>query len=308
MGIGVGDRHPPRVRRARRVAIATASQVPDLDAEGRLLARCLRDRGVGVAAEVWDDPDVAWADYDLVVIRSTWDYPRKRDAFLQWAGVVSEQTLLANPVAMVEWTTDKRYLDDLVSAGVPIVESSFVGPGDDPHHALIDVEHVVKPTVSAGSKDTLRLSAGQRARSVAHIEAIIESGRIALIQPYLRAVDDHGETALIYFDGEFSHAIRKSSILERDGSLIGGLHAEEEIRARSPSGRELEVGAQAMAVIPGSSTDAPPLYARVDLLPGDQGDPRVLEIELAEPSLFLQHHVGAAAALTAAICRGLPGG
>lgn len=282
-----------------RVALATCAQAPDLDQEGQLLARCLRDQGVRVSPEVWDDDTVEWSDYQLVVIRSTWDYALRRGAFLQWSATVASQTALANPLDLVEWTTDKRYLRDLERAGVPVVGSRFVGPDEDPEHDLLAVEHVVKPTVSAGSKDTLRLSAGQRDRSVGHVEAIIDNGRTALIQPYLAEVDEHGETALIYLQGRFSHAIRKGPILHGDGDLIQGLHAEEEISARIPSTSELAVGSQAIAAIPGSQT--PPLYARVDLLPSEEAGPLVLEVELAEPSLFLEYDEMAATTLATAI-------
>lgn len=286
-----------------RIALATASEVPDLDAEGQLLADRLRERGLEARAEIWDDDSVVWEDFDLVVIRSTWDYPTRRAEFVAWAEEVERRTRLANPARLIRWTTDKRYLQDLAEAGVPIVESVFLAADQGSEHPFLHVEHVVKPSASAGSKDTHRISAGRPERSRECVEAIQRSGRTALIQPYLPAVDVEGETALIYLDGQFSHAIRKGAILRADAAAVEGLYAEEEIESRVPSQAELTVGSRALAAVPGAE-GTPPLYARVDLLPLS-GSPVVLEVELAEPSLFLEHHPQGASPLAEAIRRRL---
>lgn len=267
------------------IALATAADLADLDEEGQALAEELRRRDVDAAPAVWDDPGVDWSAYDLVVVRSTWDYPTRLDEFLGWAERVSAVSMLANPELMLRWTTDKRYLLDLAAAGVPIVPSSFVARGQSSEHPLLDVDHVVKPSVSAGSKDTLRLSPAESERSQAHLKSINDSGRTALIQPYLSGIDTHGETALLFVDGEFSHAICKAAILKPGADLVEGLFAPEEITAREPSAAERAVAHQAIAAIPGEDR---PLYARVDLLPSADG-PIVLELELAEPSMFLSY-------------------
>ncbi|MDO9379582.1 MAG: hypothetical protein Q7T56_12105 [Nocardioidaceae bacterium] len=284
-----------------RIALATAREVADLDDEGRLLASTLRGRGADVVAAVWDDADVDWAAFDLVVVRSTWDYPTRVVEFLAWAAHVEEVSRLENPLALLRWTTDKHYLRDLDAAGVPVVPSEFLEPGDDPAHVLLDVEHVVKPAISAGSKDTLRLGAHERDRSRDHAARLLDAGRGVLVQPYLDAVDDVGETAVVVVDGHASHAIRKGAILRAGAGLVEGLFAEEDISAREPSAAEVAVAERALEAVPG---DAPPLYARIDLLPG-QGGPVVLELELAEPSLFLTTSDGAADRLADAVLRRL---
>lgn len=283
------------------VALATAAEVRDLDDEGRLLAEQLAELGVDAGAVVWDDPSVRWQAFDLVVVRSTWDYAPRRTEFLAWADGLAA---IANPAPLLRWSTDKRYLDDLRAAGVPIVPSLFVTGGDSLEHAFLDQEHVVKPTVSAGSRDTLRIGADDRARSHDHLRSILDGGRTALVQPYLDGVDELGETALIYIDGVFSHAIRKGPLLQPGGGLVEGLFAEEEIRRRDPSEAELAVGERAMAAIP-DRAGGPPLYARVDLLPTTDSGPLVLELELAEPSLFLEHYPDAAGRLAHVIARRL---
>ncbi|MFY0406688.1 ATP-grasp domain-containing protein [Solicola sp. PLA-1-18] len=282
-----------------RIALATAREVADLDDEGKLLASALRERGADVTAAVWDDAGVDWSGFDLVVVRSTWDYATRVAEFLAWAEDVEAVTGLANPLPLLRWTTDKHYLLDLADAGVPIVPSEFLEPGDDPTHGLLDVEHVVKPAVSAGSKDTLLLGAHEADRSRAHAARLLDEGRSVLVQPYVAEVDEAGETAVVTVDGDASHAIRKGAILQRGGDLVEGLFAPEDITAREPSDDEVAVAERALAAVPGGVT---PLYARVDLLPTPDG-PVVLELEMAEPSLFLGFADGAADRLADAVLR-----
>lgn len=280
-----------------RIALATAREVADLDEEGQLLATEIRDQGASVEAAVWDDGDVDWRAFDLVVVRSTWDYATRVAEFLAWAEWVASLTRLENSLPLLRWTTDKHYLRDLDRAGVPVVPSLFVEPGEDAAHDLLGAEHVAKPTVSAGSKDTLRLGPADHDRSVQHVGSLLAHGRSVLVQPYLEQVDSAGETALVYVDGVFSHAMRKGALLHQGADLVDGLFAQEDIRPRDASAAERSVGTAGLAALP---LDGSPLYARVDLLPTPDG-PVVLELELAEPSLFLQHAPGSAQRLAAAV-------
>ncbi|MGI8794657.1 MAG: ATP-grasp domain-containing protein [Acidimicrobiales bacterium] len=279
------------------IALATAAEVAELDEEGQLLASALRERGAQVTPAVWDGADIDWAAYDLVVVRSTWDYAMRRPAYLAWAEQVATVSRLLNAPDLLTWNTDKRYLHDLAHAGVSIVPSQFIDPGECVEHDWLHTEHVVKPSVSAGSKDTLRLGPEDADRSVAHLSAILDTGRTALVQPYLADVDTAGETAMLFCDAEFSHAMCKGAILERGAGLVEGLFAPEVITPRTPSDAEMALGRAAMAAIPG---DEPPLYARIDALPSPDG-PVVLEIELTEPSMFFEYADGSAGRFADAI-------
>ena len=126
---------------------------------------------------------------------------------------------------------------------------------------------------------------------VAHVARLLVARRSVLVQPYLERVDDHGETALMYFNGEYSHAIRKGPLLQRGSGPTQALFAAEEITVRTPDAAELALGARVLRALP----FAPLLYARIDLLRGADGAPCVLELELAEPSLFFAYDAGAAA-------------
>lgn len=286
------------------VALVTCSEVPDLDDEGQLLLSALRARGADAQPVVWDDDDARWDRVDLAVVRSTWDYAPRRAEFLAWAARAASATALLNPLPLLEWSTDKHYLLDLEAAGLPVVPSAFVEVGAAAEHPFLGVEHVVKPAVSAGSRDTLRLGAHEADRSRAHVRAVQAGGRSVLVQPYLAAVDEVGETALVFLDGRLSHAMRKGALLPAGGGLVEGLFAQEEMAPREPSAAEAELGRAVVAEATrrARAAGAPaPLYARVDLLLDDDGLPRVLELELVEPSLFLDHAPGAAERLADAV-------
>ena len=130
------------------VALATCAALPGLDVDGPGLLQALDRVGVDARAAVWDDPAEQWGHFDLVVVRSTWDYTERRDQFVAWARSVPR---LANPAEVLEWNTDKRYLGDLAEAGVPVVPTTWIGP-DDAVALPGEGEFVVKPTVGAGAR------------------------------------------------------------------------------------------------------------------------------------------------------------
>lgn len=282
-----------------RIALATASEVEGgLDAEGMQLRDALRGAGAAAEPAVWDDETVDWGAFDVVVVRSTWDYARRHDEFIAWTQRVSQLTRLHNPADVLAWNTDKRYLRDLAAAGVPIVPTEFLEPGDDPSaHDFLHEEHVVKPVVSAGSKDTLRFTADEPERSISHAGSLLDAGRVVMVQPYLASVDEVGETAVVVIGGTVSHAMRKGPLLTRGMQPAAGLFLQEEMSRRDAAPDELLVAERALAAVPNA---ADLLYARIDLLRAPDG-PVVLELELTEPSLFLDHVPGSADRLAAAI-------
>ncbi|MEV6300842.1 hypothetical protein AB0M02_15640 [Actinoplanes sp. NPDC051861] len=269
-----------------RVALVTCAIFPDLWDDDHPLRDALRERGVIVEAVRWDDTEADWSRYDLTVIRSPWDYVARRDEFVAWASGVPR---LANPADIIAWNTDKTYLRDLAAAGVPIIPTEFVAPGGT-WTPPGEGEWVVKPAVSAGAHDTVRYELpAQLSLAEAHVERITGAGVTAMVQPFLAAVDSAGETAVLCTpdaNGEltFSHAIRKGPILRPAGQGAIDL-GDEEITPRTPSAAELRLAEQVLAAVPGGAKRL--LYARVDMIPGPDGEPRLIELELTEPSLFL---------------------
>ena len=272
------------------IALATCSHFPRGDPDDALLAAALPEAQFAI----WDDTAVDWAAFDLVVIRSTWDYQERRDEFLAWTRSVPR---LVNPHEVIEWNTDKRYLGGLPRA----VHTEYLAPGD-PFTAPAG-EYVVKPTVSAGSRHTARFGPGDEARAAALVEEIHAGGRIAMVQPYVGAVDELGETALLYFDGDFSHAIRKGPILRPGAEPTSDVFAAEEIDPRDPPADERALADEVVAHVRERFGDL--AYTRVDVVRGPDG-PLLLELELTEPSLFFQQGDGAAERFAAALRARLP--
>ncbi|WP_410816023.1 RimK family alpha-L-glutamate ligase [Micromonospora sp. 050-3] len=286
-----------------RVALVTCADLADLDPDDRLVLAPLAARGVAVQTVIWDDPDVDWSSYDLVVLRSPWDYALRRDEFVSWAATVPT---LVNPADVVRWNTDKRYLAELSAAGVPTVPTSWIGPGESWQLPAETGEYVLKPAVSAGSQDTGRYDLADpehRDLAAAHVRRLSEAGRVTMVQPYLRAVDTEGETALLFLAGPeglaFSHAIRKGPMLSGPDLGPDGLYKAEEITARTARPEQLAVAEQTLATVPGGTRQL--LYARVDLIPGLDGEPVLVELELTEPSLFIGYADGAPDRLATAI-------
>ena len=273
------------------IALVTAAAARDLDEDLRPLELAMRNAGARLSIVDWDDAAIVWSDFDLVVLRSTWDYSLRLAEFLRWVDRVTPLTTLVNPGEVVRWNTDKHYLAELANAGVPVVPSTFLEPGDDASRALdaflanAGDEFVVKPSVGAGSRDAQRYARGERDAALAHAKRLLDENRSVLLQPYLGRVDAHGETALVFFAGKFSHAIRKGPLLKRGEGPTRALFATEHITPRTPSADEIAVAMRTLAAMPFGEL----LYARVDLIHGDDGAPRVLELELTEPSLFFEH-------------------
>lgn len=265
------------------VLLATCAELPDGDEDAPRLEAALAEHGLASRWVVWDDPSVDWSG-GLVLLRSTWDYPARRADFLDWVHALS---WVENPADIVGWSTDKTYLRDLAQAGVPIVDTSFAAPGETP--VVPAGEFVVKPSVGAGSRGVGRFAPDRHAQALEHVADLHARGATVLVQPYLNGVDQAGESALIYLDGQFSHAIRKGPMLA--AGVVHPTFAErelfvaEQIGPREPSDAELAVGASTLAAVR-ARFGTTPLYARVDLLPSADG-PRLVELELAEPSLFL---------------------
>ena len=273
-----------------KLALATAIAAFPLDEDLAPLRQACTEAGIDTSVLAWDDTTVSWARFDAVLLRSTWDYTERLPEFLAWCERTSKRTQLWNAPDVVRWNTDKRYLGELAKRGVPVIQSHYLAPGQDPA-GLPDLEEfVVKPTVGAGSRDAQRYVRAERPAAIAHARRLLDQGRHVLVQPYRKAVDEQGETALLFFGGQFSHAIRKGPLLKRGEGPTRALFAAEHIQAREPSAAEHAVAAKVLAALP---FDTLP-YARVDLLPSETG-PQLLELELTEPSVFLPYAPGAAA-------------
>ena len=283
-----------------RVAFATCSEFPQGSPDDAQAAAAL-----GADAVVWNDQAVDWGAYDRVILRSTWDYTFGVDAFLEWCRAVGRERL-RNSADVVAFNADKRYLSELSCPSVP---TAFVAPGE--RMPTLDGEVVVKPNVSAGARNTGRFGVALAEEARALVERIHASGRTALVQPYQRSVDSHGETALVFIAGELSHELHKRPVLAPDevAPVIEGPLAvaramldENLVVARAAADDERALARAIIAEV--SERFGVPLYARVDMVREDGGRPLLLELELIEPRLYFEQAPGAAGRFAAAVLAG----
>ena len=254
---------------------------------------------MAASVSIWSDPSVDWTATPLCLLRSTWDYHERYAEFMAWLDRVAAVTVVRNDPAMVRWSAHKSYLRDLAERGVPVVPTRWLRQGES--HTLDEVtsavgwrDVVIKPARGAAASDVLLvrgLGSGRDAGQ-AHLDRLLAANDV-LVQPYLQSVADQGERALVFFESRFSHAVRKKPF---DTKLS--------IDAGSPrvdvSEEEIAVARAAIDAAPGK-----PLYARVDLLHDDTGRPRVNEVELIEPALYLSAHAPARVAFADAVEREL---
>ncbi|MFF8968429.1 RimK family alpha-L-glutamate ligase [Streptomyces sp. NPDC014995] len=282
-----------------RIALVTYDPRPEPSADRDLpvLLRALGDAGAEAEAVYWDDAGADWSSYDLAVIRSTWDYSWRAAEFTEWLERCAALTRLANPVEVVRWNTDKRYLGQLAETGVPTVPTRYLAPGE-PVGLPSDHEYVIKPTSGAGARFAARYTPDEHDTAVRHLERMHAEGFTAMVQPYLEGIDVEGERALQFFAGRLLHASRKGAVLAPGTPYDADKVAHPDLEVWQPTSAELAVAERALAAVPGTPDL---LYARVDLVDGEDGEPRLMELELVEPNLFLWLHPGSVPRVTEAI-------
>ena len=281
------------------VGLVTYQRLPRLTTDDQLIIPALDLLGAIARPVVWSDTRVRWHRYDILVLRSVWDYSERHQEFLRWIDRVAAVVPVCNPVSLVRWNGHKRYLLDLERWGIPIVPTVVVEAGSDVDLGAIMAEPgwgtvVVKPAVSADARDTRRVSADTLISAQEFVDRL-SADEDLLIQPYREVIGESGEPSFVFVDGEFSHLVRKRPAQGdfRVQEKFGG-HAE--VVSATPG--QLRQAASVLEVLP-----IRPLYARVDMVPRSGSELELVELELIEPSLFLDRWPTAADRLAAAIVR-----
>jgi hypothetical protein len=277
------------------VALVTATKTDDDDFDMPPLVAALEGLGVAPRVLAWDDPAADFSTARLTVLRSPWNYVHKCDAFLAWCGRTARVTRLWNPLPVVTWNSHKSYLLELADRGIPIAPTRLVRRGrplDAAELPRLIAEWgrvVVKPAVSAGSFATIQVGADELTAGLGHLEEQLPA-RDMLLQRFIPAVGTSGERSLVWFDGAFSHAIRKSPRWAGDTEIVSA--------AVPIADDERALAERVLALVP-----SPILYARVDLLRDDAGAPLLMELEVIEPSLFFAQAPGSVERFAAALAR-----
>lgn len=280
------------------VAIVTYAGLPQLDAYDAPILSALTALGLDARPCLWDDPAMDWSTTKVAVIRTTWDSHLRRDAFVAWASKVGKLTRLYNPPDILRWNTHKAYLRELEAKGIPFTPTVWV-----PHRGTVPLEAVMrergwdtvvlKPTVSAGALKTYRFHRSELEAAQSSLDQLAAEGEV-MVQPYLTAFETEGERAYLFFDGAFSHAVRRPPGLKDSPRGFAQPHLFE------PLPEELRLAEDVLAAV-----GQPLLYARVDVATDNAGRTRLQELEATEPSLFLSLDPAAPERLARAIARKL---
>ena len=277
-----------------RLALATCATVPAWEVDDRPFHAALAARGIPATQAVWDDPSIDWTSFDIVVIRTTWDYQEKRDAFVAWAERLAALAVpLHNPADIVRWNTHKSYLRDLERRGVAIVPTEWLERRTRPDVAAICARRgwrraFLKPCVGATSRETLRFDAGDPAAQ-RHVDRLLPLEDL-MLQPYLPRVETDGELSAIFIDGELTHGVRKVPV-------SGDYRVQDDFGAKDSVIDFPDVALARQAI---GAVGRTLLYGRADFLIADEGL-RLTELELVEPSLFFRHAPRTADVLAGAI-------
>jgi len=262
------------------VALVTCSEFPNLGRDDALLLPALAQRGIHARPVPWDDPAMNWSIPKLSVIRSTWDYHHRLTEFLAWAERAAALCSLWNPLEIIRWNTHKSYLRDLEQRGIPIVPTVWLAHGTYADLARLMADHswqtvVVKPAVSASAYATLLVTEETIDQGQSHLSTFLATHDM-MVQPFQHSVTTYSERSLIFIDGELTHAVKRSPEL----SLEPVQSHQNELA--TPQKDEIKLAQNILG-----SVDTPVMYARVDMVRGDNGAIHLLELELVEPSLFL---------------------
>lgn len=234
-----------------------------------------------------------YSRYDVIVVRSTWDYVDDITSFLQCLEqIVKSGTCLENPLKAIQWNIDKRYLKNLESEGISTIPTHYAEDWSD---ALINDLHdlwsspklVIKPTVGASARDTFIIhhSNYPKIKQLYH-------ARPLMIQPFVPTICTHGELSLIYFDGKLSHAIKK---MPTQGDFRVQARFGGKVELTTPELPFVDLAEKALR-----SLNFDTLYARVDMV-WFREQPAIMEIELIEPALYLEYDEPAARCFAEAI-------
>ncbi len=261
-----------------------------------LLDQQLRLRGLESYRVAWDE-EVDWSLFTAAVLRSPWDYVEQQERFSRWLTQVATATQLLNTSQVVRWNIDKRYLGELAEAGFHVLPTRYVDKGESlALSSLVESlgwkEVVVKPVVSASSRNTHRLPQERVAGFESEWQALVQTEAM-MVQPFRSSVLSRGEVSLVHFAGEFSHAVLKRSKTNdfRVQEEFGG-----EVTDYRPTKAELELAGTALDWL-----RELPVYARVDLIMGPDDRPEIIELELIEPELWLRRRTSSPACFADAI-------
>ena len=280
-----------------KIALATCAELPGWEVDDQPLIESLQSKGATVAFPIWNDAHVDWEQFDITVIRTTWDYHLKKNEFVAWCNSVPR---LFNNAAIVSWNTHKSYLRELSKKGVAIAPTVWIETGEKIDAARTMEQFktdrgFIKPQVGACASDTLRFTLDNVKEAQAFLDSQLHQDM--MMQPYIASVETEGELSAIFIDGTLSHGVQKIPV-------AGDYRVQDDFGASDMpytfTRSEVREMNKTLLAVPDYASL---LYARFDYLRSDEGTLLLNELELVEPSLFFRHSEESASLLADAIIK-----
>jgi hypothetical protein len=285
----------------KKIAFVTSSEYLEIAEDDRILAAELETYGIRCIGAAWDDSKINWTLFDLVLIRSCWNYHRAPEKFLQWIDTFRNGTVrMLNPPDLISWNLNKHYLKDLQIKGISIPDTVWLSKTDftaDKLHAILLRKNwsraVLKPCVSASSFRTNVINPSTIKEDKNGLFRDFAEGGM-MLQEFIETIPQEGEFSLVFFNGQFSHAVIKTA-------KPGDFRVQHEFGGQSksivPTRNVIQSGERIISMLP-----TIPLYTRVDGVMADNTF-ILMEVELIEPVLFFTHAPSAVSNLAACLLK-----
>jgi glutathione synthase/RimK-type ligase-like ATP-grasp enzyme len=268
----------------KKVALLSMNSLKNFYTYDKLLIEPMKKLGWDAEEISWRKEGVDWNYYAAVIVRSTWDYQNDFKKFLRVLEIINNSSAhLENDLELMKWNMNKKYLFDLEEKGVRIVDTIWEKNINSSiaynyFDKLNSEEIIIKPNISANADNTFRLTKEKLLAHMPDLEQIF-SQREFMVQPFMQNIVDEGEYSLFYFNGVFSHSVLKKPkendfrVQEEHGGIFQSIEPSEQQKSI------------AVSIIKKLSTI--PLYARADLVRTIHNEFVLMELELIEPSLYL---------------------
>ena len=271
-----------------KMALLTCTNLPDWEQDDRFFHQILDGANIDWTEVAWDS-NANWSDYDLVLIRTTWDYVDRRETFLQRLKEIASETILFNSIDIVEWNLQKTYLKDLEFSGISIAPTVWIE--DEVNLRMLMKakswnKGFIKPVIGACAVDTKRFSLNGADSVQVWLNELLAKGEKMMLQPYLETVETDGEYSAIYFGKRLSHCVQKIPV-KGDYRVQDDYGASDHGINPADYPDMMQLAETTLQYIHQKFSDV--IVIRMDFLKLQSGQFVINEVEMIEPSLFFRH-------------------
>ena len=267
----------------KKCAFLTIKDLSGFESYDHLLIEPMKENGWDVSFIPWDKLNQNWNNFDLVIVRSTWNYQNHLDEFLNVLRMIDQsKALLLNPLPLIEWNVNKTYLKDLKKNGIPIIPSLFFEDFDidkvmGSFNTFDSEKVIIKPTVGANADKIMIIKNSDTMDKLKKTKDTYKN-RAFILQPFINSIKKDGEMSLIFFNKGFSHGLSK--VPKKGDFRVQEEHGGTLKLLKNLDEQKINLCKEILSLLPYDF-----FYSRIDLVV-DEGNPLLMEIEVIEPSLY----------------------